>query len=257
MSYFLPLGKTVTERLFFYSFVVTNKKKHSLKNLNQLNMENILSRPAIGRNTGITMNTPQTGTQAAVAAVNNRSIIIPQSQLHLSTMAEMMAANQFPLQNSITVQVASATGVGAVTTKVYLFNQSRLNNVTNNGSGAGTITYTYQDGFGGTIVDDVLTFARGGVGAVCRGVALRMITTATDAGNAAALSTANPSFITYNMLGGSTSMNFNITANQTRGDFDTSIEVIPCTQNIGRFVQYSFAIPAGVTATATFYFDSI
>lgn len=201
------------------------------------------------------------GRQLAMAASTEGGrpvgIIIPQSNHVFTSPAAQMSANQFPLASSITVTVASATGAGAVATRIYLFNQDILNNVTNNTSGAGSITYAYQDGFSGNIINQMLAFSRGGVGAICYGVALRMNVTSSKAGDPAGLSVANPEFITNNMLGGSTTLNFNITANQTRGDYDTSIEVIPCVQNITRFVQYSFIIPVGDTATVTFYFQSI
>jgi hypothetical protein len=48
-------------------------------------------------------------------------------------------------------------------------------------------------------------------------------------------------------------LNMNMTSNQTRMDQDTSIEVIPVAQNLGRFVQYSFVIPVLTTAVVTLY----
>lgn len=184
-------------------------------------------------------------------------VIIPQLNQTFTSMAAQMSANQFPLPPSFTVLVRSNTGVSAASTRVFVLNQDILNNITNNGSGANSIVYTYQDGFNGAVLNRLLGQARAGVGAVCFGVALRMNITSSGAGDPAGLAGANPEFITNNALGGSASLNFNITSMQTRQDYDTSIEVIPCVQNLARFVQYGFTIPAGSTATLTFYVNPL
>ena len=185
------------------------------------------------------------------------NILVPQGTHTFSTPATQMSANNYPLPPSITIVVASATAAGALATRVAVFNQDLLSNVTNNGSGAGSITYTYSDGFSGNVVNNLLSNARAGVGAICYGVALRMNVTSSKAGDPSGLAVANSQFITYNALGGQTTLNFNLTSYQQRSDYDTSIEVIPCIQNITRFVQYSFVIPAGDTATITFYFTQL
>jgi len=193
------------------------------------------------------------------AAGGASGIITPQADHSFTDPAATMSSNIYPLPDSITVQIAS-TSTNAFTT-VYLLNQDILNNVTA-GSGGGSITYTYQDGFttalgqtiAGLVTSQILTNARNGIGAICYGVAMRMNVTSSGAGDAAGLSAANPFFITYNAFNRSIPLSFNITANQTRRDQDTSIEVMPCVYNIGRTAQFGFSMPKNDTATVTFYF---
>lgn len=193
-------------------------------------------------------------TERTNTAMQNSGVLVPQSRHTFTDTAAVMAANVFALPNSITVSLSSAAGVGAVATRVYLFNQDKLSNITDNGSGANSITYTYQDGFGGNVVSELLAMARAGVGAVCYGVAIRANVIATGAGSSAALATTNPAFYNYNALGGRTDTNFNITAEQTRGDFDTSISLFRCIANVPRFSQFSLIATEGITYTCTFYF---
>lgn len=185
----------------------------------------------------------------------NRGIIIPQAGHTFASASEQISANIFPIPNSITISVASATGAGAAATRVGLFNQDIFGTVSNNGSGAGSITYTYQDGTTtGALVSAILTQARAAVGTICYGVATRMLVTSSKAGDATGLANANGAFYAYNAFGASIPLNLNMSSDQGRQDYDSSIEVIPLVQNISRFVQYSFVLPVGDTATLTFYF---
>lgn len=193
------------------------------------------------------------GSQNAPVATKPVNILIPQGNHAFNQPQAQMSANLYPIPTAITIVVASALGAGALATQVFLFNQDLLNNVTNNGSGAGSITYTYSDGFNGNVVNHILANARAGVGAICYGVAVRMNVTASKAGDPAGLAVANPEWNLFNALGGVQNLNLNTNAFQQRSDYDTSIEVMPCIQNVTRFTQFAFTIPAGDTATVTFY----
>ncbi len=191
-------------------------------------------------------------------AVQARSVVSPGVRHIFQNPAAIQSANMMPIPDSISVTVTSTLGVGAVPTRVYLFNQDILNNVTDNTSGPGSIAYTYSDGFAGNLISALLAQDRYAMGSVCFGVSLRMIDGATGTGDPAGLASSNPSFLTNTAFGNALPLNFNNSSNQTRQDQDTSIEVIPCIQNVGRFVQYSFVANAsaaitGIT-TATFYF---
>ncbi len=158
-----------------------------------------------------------------------------------------------PDQNSFNVKVVSDLGVGAADTRVYLFNQDLLNNIDNNGSGAGSIRYTYLDNFDGKLQSELLGLARGGKGALFRAVALNIVTTATNVADPVSLMNSNPKFQAYNFFGDYIPLNFGITEGQGRKDFYQGIEVIECMINMLRNTQYSFIVTPGTTATITFY----
>lgn len=181
------------------------------------------------------------------------TIMLPQADHQPENTDQYISSNVYPLPQSITITVQSNAGAGALNTRCYLLNPDLANNPTNNGSGADSIVTTYQDGFAGKIVSNLLKFARAGMGAICYGVAVRMTTNA-GVGNAAGLNASNPVFYTYNALGSSVALPMNVSSNQQRSDFDTSIEVLPCVINIGAFVQFSLIVPVSNTATITMYF---
>jgi hypothetical protein len=208
---------------------------------------------------------PPSASPAAPTAVGptggrsaGRNLILPQSDANLPNTQSVLAANQYPLPDSVTISVASAAGSGAAPVTVYLINEQANglgNQVTDNGSGAGSVTYAYQDNFGGKLLSSLLRDARTGMGAICYGIAIRMNITSGGAGDPAGLATANPFFIIYNALGRSNSTDFNSTDGQNRSQYDDSIQVWNCIQNVGSFVQLGFTIPVADTATITLYFN--
>lgn len=185
--------------------------------------------------------------------VTKSNMITPQMYHQFSDTADLISANNFPLPNVVTVKITSAVGAGAAATRVYIFNQDILKNVTNNGSGAASIAYTYLDNFAGNNISQLMALSRAGIGAIIYGFTLRMNVTAGGAGDATGLGVCNPYFATNNAYGNELPLNANMTANQTRGDFDTSIEGNDIRQNMGRFVQFSFIIPVGDSVIFTGY----
>lgn len=185
-------------------------------------------------------------------APNN--IMIPQKGHEFDSLQEVAGVNIYPLPPNVTVQVAATALGGSAAIRVFILNQfgTPFNNITNNGGGAGTVTYAYSDGFSGSVTDKVLGNARQGMGAICYGVAMRMVVTATKAGDPTSLNASNPRFDIYNPYGSTIPTNFNVTSDQTRGDFDNSVEVMPCLQNIPAFCQFSFIQPTGGTTTVVF-----
>lgn len=178
------------------------------------------------------------------------------AQYDFADPAMKISANQNAVPRSTTITVTSVAAAGAAPTVVYLLNQNSLNNIVNNGSGAGSITYTYQDGFGGNNLSQILAFARYGVGMTCFGGYIRMMTNTTPPqGDPSGLDATNPAFLFFNTYGRSTPSDINIADDQTRADQDTSIEVFTCMQNITTSVQFSFLMPVGDTATVTLYFN--
>ncbi len=187
--------------------------------------------------------------------------IIPAQLDHVLTdVGDIMSANQTAIPSSFAVNVVSAAGAGAVSTQAVILNPDVLAPNTNNGSGAVSLTYSYQDGLtfptssaAGLVLSNLLSFARLGVGAITYGFSIRMITTATGAGNPSGLALTTPFWGLKNFAGLFIPTSVNMTADQTRGDFDTSIEVIRAVQNVQRTVGLGFTMPVANTATITVY----
>lgn len=181
-------------------------------------------------------------------------IAVPQSQHAFDSVEETMSANVFPLPKDAVVSVVSDAGEGAIATRIYLLNQATLNNIENNGKGAASIHYTYQDGFAGRVLSNLLSLSRAGVGAICFGVSIRLIVTSTGGDDANGLAQCNPKFYTNNTAGSTVNLDITAAGNQTRKDNDKSIGVYPVVQNISVATQFSMVISPDRTATVTFYF---
>lgn len=82
--------------------------------------------------------------QAAQAVVNQATY---QNNQGISNLSGGKVINIYPVPESINVAVISAAGDSAAGILVNLFNTNKFGNlVTNNGSGANSITYSYGDG---------------------------------------------------------------------------------------------------------------
>jgi len=97
-----------------------------------------------------------------------------------------------PIPESIDITVKSTTGVGAESKTIYLFNLDFLEAaVTNNGSGAGSITYTYGDGRSGVVYNKQIENAFGGRGIKIDEVVINAKDVTSDVGDEAFFSTCN------------------------------------------------------------------
>lgn len=183
----------------------------------------------------------------------------PQTSVEVVNVDDLNAINTFPVSRSFTVQVVSAGAAGAVDTTIFLLNETSagLNNaVTNNGSGANSISYTYPDGFGGRAISKLLSSGRLSMGLVCVAVSMRF--TGTGLTSANALAAANAVFITNGFFSSSPQTNpFDMATRQFRPDQDTTIEAMPCLWNILATTQLRFLMPGDATnsrtANVTFY----
>ena len=182
-------------------------------------------------------------------------IQIAQGYEYFYTFEEYKAANVYPLPDSISISINSPAGGGAVPTRIYLLNQSYLLNEINNGSGT-DITYIFSDGFTGRVLSSLIDQARAGVGAICFGVAIRLIETATGNADATGLENCAPFFQYNDCQNNFFSKPLNVEGSYSRKDKDLSIVVIPCKSNINSVCQFSFIIPPGDDATVTFYFTN-
>jgi len=174
------------------------------------------------------------------------------SQLH--TQEDFDSANLYLLPANFTVTAVSNVGAGAAATRVYLLQQDYLNNITTNGSGASSITYSYTDGFSGRNISRAVANARAGVGAISYGTQLTFNNTATGAADVANLNSANAYFATFDPSTGQPSTNkVNTSGDQSRSDTNFGLSVTRDIQNLSCETQLSFVLNVGVTATATFY----
>ena len=180
--------------------------------------------------------------------------IYPQNDAIFMNPVHEQAASVYPLPEQFVFQVSSAAGVGAVNQNISLFNNDIFGLTTNNGSGANSITYTFGDGTNnGAVISNMLAFARKGLGGVLFGYSLRANLIGSGEGNPAALAVTKPTFVTNNGLGAAIPLSMVITQNQTRGDFDQSVEVISTVINLARFSQLQVVVVPGNTYTITFY----
>lgn len=185
--------------------------------------------------------------------INGSSLRIPQIDAVLKDEKELTSGNLYPLPTSFTVSVSSASG--GSTTRVYLLQQSTLNNITSNGATA--ITYSYTDGFSGRNISNAVALARGGVGALCYGCQLTFNITSTGAADVAGLNNANAYWATFDPATGQPMTDLvNTAANQSRSDTNFALSVDIGVVNLSSMKQLSFLLSSGSTATATFYLTS-
>jgi len=182
------------------------------------------------------------------------SIKIPQVSALLHTQEDFDSANLYLLPANFTATAVSNVGAGAVATRIYLLQQDFLNNITTNGSGANSITYSYTDGFSGRNISRAVANARAGVGAITYGTQLTFNNTATGAADVANLNSANAYYATFDPSTGQPSTNkVNTSGDQSRSDTNFGLSVTRDIQNLSCETQLSFVLNVGVTATATFY----
>lgn len=191
------------------------------------------------------------------------NIRLRQLQFKADCIDTLVAINGYPIAKSFTMQVISKNGGGvAVDTEVHVFNEQSdaLNNVvTTNGSGANSIVYKYPDGFGGRSISGLCRNGRAGMGLVCVGVAMRMLS-AGGVANADAIANADAAFVTHSFFNRPLSLPLDMATAQKRPDQDLSLEFIPVEWNIAPTTQFDFLMPAPVaeagdiTCSLTFYF---
>lgn len=207
----------------------------------------------------------QNNPYSSMGNMNNGNALVRGLNFMPENVSEAIAINGYPLARSITVNITSTLGVGSIDTTVRIFNEqgNSLNNaVTDNGSGAGSIVSTYQDGNGGRQTSQLLSNARYGLGMVCIGVALRFTNVTTPASSTAAqLANSSPVFITRSMFAASPlTLPFDPATMQFRPDNTENIEYMPCRWNITNCTQFEFLMPGAAAITfssqTTFYFPA-
>lgn len=185
------------------------------------------------------------------------NIIFPQMHVNFANNSHLISANNVADVRSFTYQINSAPGAGAASIRIFTLQNSELPTVTDNGSGANSITYAWQDANGGKTISRIIRYGRAGVGVICFGGTIRVDQTpagASSVGYAPGVAALAPYFATYNEFGLAQPLTLNAAADQTRKDQDTSIFVFSCVQNLSDVTQLSMVIPgdnAGNTYTIT------
>lgn len=107
-----------------------------------------------------------------------------------------------PKPTSLNVTVTSATGVSAETATINIFNNNYFTALdTDNGSGGGSITYTWGDGFTGKGYERLFASNNNGNGIGIRGFTLQVTVNSTGASTAAYFNTMNMAIEMVNMMG--------------------------------------------------------
>jgi hypothetical protein len=145
--------------------------------------------------------------------------------------------------------IASASGGGAGTVTAYVFNEDFLNATpTNNGSGAGSVVSSYNDGFAGRLISQI-TSAKGDAGLRAKQIQLTFTDNATGLQDKASLQASNPTFTTYNGDNSSMPQIIPIQSAGSPAYQQSGFLIVNIDLGIKRYSQFSFLVPAGKTAS--------
>jgi hypothetical protein len=152
--------------------------------------------------------------------------------------------------------VTSTFNTSAVTKTVTAFNQNvNVNGLpaspTTNGSGANSITYTYNDYVGGSttgqLISAISTGFNKGHGMWCYGFSIQYTTAGVS--NSAAILNANTTMIYYNGDGTSNPMYINIQDALRNTQYISGLLTVVRGFNVPSYSQFNVNIPAGDGAT--------
>jgi len=157
-----------------------------------------------------------------------------------------------PVVRSTKVTITSTAGVGAAETTIYLWNNDYLQNVDDNGSGAASITYNYEDGFTGTLTSRMIQMANNAQGQVLYGGYIECY--AAGVADPTGLSDSEPQLLQYTGRGTSAVPTIiEVDDNFSRSDNSTGIGVFTCEQPFNQSTQLELKIngAAGTTYSIT------
>lgn len=212
----------------------------------------------------LAMAVPRKNISAAVARNEGEivsspsNIILTQKDTVLNDDAELLSSNVGGDVDTITVAITSDAGGNDTT--VNLWNTTALGNlITDNGGGANTIDYGWDDGtFNGAVDNGIVTTGRQNKGLICWRVDFELFVDGlSDPANIAIL---RPVWLTYDAFGRGTPVSMNTAARHTRQDFDKGIVNMYCIQNVSPYTQAVFVMPSSAgavtnnVANVTFYF---
>lgn len=142
---------------------------------------------------------------------------------------------------STKVSITSNAGGGAAETTIYLYNNNYLQTITDNGSGANSIDYNYEDGFGGVLTSKKITNANGAQGQTLYGGYISCF--ADDVASEANLVDSEPSLLQYNGRGTNAIPTIiEVDDNFSRSDQSDGIGVFTCEQPFNESTQFQINI---------------
>lgn len=184
-------------------------------------------------------------------------IKVPKAEDAFDNQEETDSVNVLPKIRDFNVSITSTLGVGAGDTQVFIFNTSSnlFNNlVTDNGSGAGSISYTWSDGYNGNIISSVMARARHSVGAIIYGYSITATNPATGAYLPTAIGILDPVWYIATFGANKTPMEQISATGWTRKDTAPGIQVIRGTINLSEWTQHSVIIYGNVGITCNLLF---
>lgn len=196
------------------------------------------------------LNVPVKTTQLPAEAQKNLSVTVKADGV--ADLSQGRQVNMFPIPETLDVSVTSVAGTGAVDTVVYLFNQDVFQNVTNNGKGADSITYTYGDANIGKTYNQLIKTAGAGLGVKIYGFNIDF----TDSeGNAApsAITTAALKQVIADGNGGTIPINVKIQKAKRNTAQDRGLLTVIWETNFNALSQLAMLLPVGITCDISLF----
>jgi hypothetical protein len=153
--------------------------------------------------------------QRSSAALYEEAVIVPTAGNFAAQIAANMnnnagivdvsngkIVNYTPKPTSLSVTVESDNEAGAATAEINIFNNNRYVALdTDNGSGAGSIDYTWGDNNSGKTYENLFSSLNGGQGIGIRGFTLQVTTRSTNDTNGSLFNTMNMNIMAVNGQG--------------------------------------------------------
>lgn len=194
-----------------------------------------------------TLNTPVVNQALALANAMN-------SQAGTSDLSQGQILNTTPsIPSSLTLTISSNNGDGALTKTVNVFNNSFLTQaLTDNGSGAASISYTWGDGFSGTVYEQMFKF-NGGQGILISGFTIISTNFTTGAQIATPFNTINMTLLAQNGNGASIPYNIKLAEALRNTQYQNGMLTPVVPFYINPLSQLQLSIPANTTIAFTFF----
>lgn len=203
-----------------------------------------------------TSNTPAPAYNAGQFGANN-PVTAPQFSDRSNANTPMLdvpgEVNLKPNLPAMTQTVASAAGVGALAIVAYFMNEDVYNTTpTDNGSGGGSVSTTYGDGWDGGGYNRFAFLNSAQNGTACYGITMSYTVISTSAQDASALTTANPTWLMANLVGNrQVPVGLVLAAGQRNTQYLQGMMTVRFRFNMSALNQLSYSVPAGDSAALT------
>lgn len=156
------------------------------------------------------------------------------------------------IPDSLQQKIVSNTGSGSAAVTAYMFNEDVFTaTATNNGSGASSVSNTYNDGFTGNGYNQLIKIANQGKGILCYGMTLTYIVTSGSAQDTAGLNSSNLNHNAAVLVGSGmrpTPMPMNQGTNY--GQYQIGTMTVKRMFYVSALDQITYSVPVGDTVTA-------